>query len=218
LMPGLGLKSVRHSEKRLSSSKAGDRRAGELVAGGEAAAALRERARLVLAGVGMAPDDAVLSRIVSRIAALGRDIDGIQGRFLDMGRNLAKLLDEAGEGGMRAIIRAGLVPLSEAAASKLRRIAQAVDDGLLPADRLPRGAEAAYVAATLPAEQIERLVREDVLRPEVTAKRLRDETRPAAMAFDAEGPLTPYERRQLERRAAKLEAELARIRATLAQR
>ena len=87
-----------------------------------------------------------------------------------MGRRLLRLQERVGEGGYKALRVAGLVPLSDGEASKLRAIARAVEDGKATVELLPRSVLAAYTAARLPGETLQRMIGEGVLgrrpRPE----------------------------------------------------
>ena len=102
----------------------------------------------------------------------------------------------------------------ETAASKLRTIAAAVDSGRIPTAALPRAVEAAVIVARLDPPEAMRLIEAGVVRPGGTVQQIRDAGRPVKAA-SVEAPLTPGERRLLERRAARLRAELARIEARL---
>jgi hypothetical protein len=210
------LRSPRHLKSSLSSSKAV---AGgqELRADAEGVAELRERTRLVLAAAGAEPDDVGLTSVVAEVTGIRRAANMTQAKLLETGKRLIKIQEQVGEGGYRALLRAGLIPLSETAASKLRKIAETVQAGVLPADRLPLGAEAAYIAAKLPPEQIERLIREEVLKPETSAQTLREVAKPPALTKPGAGPLDAAERRRLERLRDRLLARVAEIEARLAQ-
>ncbi len=112
------------------------------------------------------------------------------------------------------MFRAGLVPFDEATASQLRAVAAAVDGGLIPAERMPHRLLPAYRASRLAPEMVGRLIEDGVLHPEATAREIRDAVNPPTRTFE-DAPLTPQERRRLERRLALLEAEAERIRRRL---
>ena len=91
----------------------------------------------------------------------------------------------------------------------------AVDSGRIPIATLPRAVEAAVIVARLPEDRAVRLIEAGVVRPEVTVQQIREAVRPKPVTSD--GPLTLGQRRLLERRAARLREELARIEARLSQ-
>ena len=100
---------------------------------------LRARAAEVLAGM---PVD--LDAVARALRGLGRVADELRAGMIEVGREVERLRVAAGEGGYRALFRAGLVPFNEATASQLRAVAAAVDGGLIPAERMPRRLLPAY--------------------------------------------------------------------------
>jgi len=170
---------------------------------------LRERAAEALAGM---PTD--LDVVVRALRGLRRGAEGLRAGMIEVGREVERLRAAAGEGGYRALFRAGLVPFDEATASQLRAVAAAVDGGLIPAERMPHRLLPAYRASRLAPEMVGRLIEDGVLHPEATAREIRDAVNPPTRTFE-DAPLTPQERRRLERRLALLEAEAERIRRRL---
>jgi hypothetical protein len=192
-----------------------DRRVAALPVSAETAA-LSAEVKAALAGEVWAGDEARVGRVVDEIGRLRRDVGAIQSRMLDAGRRLLRLQELAGEGGYKALHKAGLVPFSESMASKLRTVASAVDAGRIPAGALPRAVDAAALVARLPEDRAARLIEAGVVRPDATEREIRDAVRPAKLVT-SDGPLTSNQRRLLERRAARLREELARIEARLRQ-
>jgi hypothetical protein len=172
---------------------------------------LRERAAEALAGM---PAD--LDVVVRALRGLRRGAEGLRAGMIEVGREVERLRAAAGEGGYRALFRAGLVPFDEATASQLRAVAAAVDGGLIPAERMPHRLLPAYRASRLAPEMVDRLIEDGVLHPEATAREIRDAVNPPIRTFE-DAPLAPQERRRLERRLALLEAEAERIRRRLKQ-
>jgi hypothetical protein len=172
---------------------------------------LHARAAEALAGM---PAD--LDAVSRALRVLGRAADELRAGMIEVGRELERLRAAAGEGGYRALFRAGLVPFDEATASQLRAVAAAVDGGLIPADRMPRRLLPAYRASRLAPEVAGRLIEAGVLRPETTAREIVAATQPSRPSCAANTPLTRTERRSLERRAARLREELSRIEERLA--
>jgi hypothetical protein len=192
-----------------------DRRVAALPVSAETTA-LNAEVKAALAGEAWAEDEARIGRVVDEIGRLRRDVGAMQSRMLDAGRRLVRLQELAGEGGYKALHKAGLVPFSESMASKLRTVAAAVDAGRIPAEALPRAVDAAALVARLPEDRAAQLVRAGVVRPEATQREIREAVQ-APKAARTEAPLKPSQRRLLERRAERLRAELARIEARLGQ-
>ena len=132
---------------------------------------LRARAREILADQSLNEDQ--LDEIVASLNGIEQNLHAARDRMLDMGRLLLRLTAAAGEGGYDKLLRAGLVAVSRTMASKLRRVAEAVDAGRLPADRLPSAIRTSYYLTTLPPPQIERLIAADALTPTATITTLR---------------------------------------------
>jgi hypothetical protein len=100
---------------------------------------LRARAATALAGM---PAD--LDAVARALRGVSRAADELRAGMIEVGREVERLRAAAGEGGYRALFRAGLVPIDEATASQLRAVAAAVDSGLIPAERMPRRLLPAY--------------------------------------------------------------------------
>jgi hypothetical protein len=179
----------------------------------DALAGLRSRATEVLTGYEIAPD--AIERAAEELHGLARDAEALASRMLQAGRRLLRLQRELGHGACRALIRAGLIPFGDAMASRLRTVAEAVEVGRVPEPSLPRALSTAYAVARLPAPDAARLVQDGTVRPDVTAREIREALRAPSSEMLDDGPLTPGRRRLLERRAARLREELARIEARL---
>jgi hypothetical protein len=178
-------------------------------------AELRQRAKEALKDHEIA--DADFDVVVAELAGLRADTNNIQTRIVSAGNHIAKLREKAGEGGFRALHAAGLIPVSEAAASKLVRIWQAVETRSLPIDRMPQAIEAAYLAAKLPEASLQQLMGSGILKPEATVREIRAAVAPPAPAKAGRGPLHPAERRRLERLRDRLRARLTEIETRLRQ-
>jgi hypothetical protein len=193
-----------------------DRRVAALPAA-TGADVLRAQVCEALASEDWARDDGRIGKVVDELGRLARDAGTIQARMLDCGRRLLRLQDLAGEGGYKALHEAKLVPFSESMASKLRIVAAAVDAGRIPEASLPRAIEAAAIVARLPEEKAARLLEAGQVRPEATARELREAAAAPQMVERMDGPPGPTERRQLERLRDRLRARLAEIEARLAR-
>jgi hypothetical protein len=176
--------------------------------------ALTERARVVLSGAGATLDGESLGRVVGELRGIYASTDAIKTRMVDIGRRLLRVSETAGSGGYRALFRAGLIPLSEAVASKLRNVALAVETGRIPEQRLPLAIRAAYFAVTLPDDQLAHLLAAGVLRPDATQRMLEEFLDRPEIAKD-EDVLSPKRRQQLLRRLKRLEGEVRALRRRL---
>ena len=197
-----------------------DPRAALVLAGKANDAPLRAEVQAALASAGCEADEGLVGRVAVELGRLSRSVGQVQAAMLESGRRLLRLRELTGEGGYRALHAAGLIPIPETAASKLRVIAAAVDAGRVPAASLPRAVEAAVIAARLPEDRVGWLLKAGVIRPEATARELREAIRPpllSSRSCDAALPLTPSERRVLERRRDRLLDEVARIERWLAK-
>jgi hypothetical protein len=172
---------------------------------------LRDRTRAALADTDV--DEAALDEVVSALQGLGRDLDGIKGRMIEAGRRLLRITRAAGTRGYRALFRAGLVPISEVTASKLRKVAEAVENGKIPLDLLPAAIRTAYYATTLPPASIDRLIDAGVLRPEVTVREI--ERFLEIKGEENRDRLLPAERERLMRRLQRVEKTARELRLKL---
>jgi hypothetical protein len=187
-----------------------DTRALAAVALAAQEATLRARAREILADQPL--DEDQLDEIVATLNGIEQNLHAARDRMLDMGRLLVRLTAAAGEGGYDKLLRAGLVAVSRTMASKLRRVAEAVDAGRLPADRLPSAIRTSYYLTTLPPPQIEQLIAADALTPTATITTLRrvlGETDAASTAAERNKLLVQLRYHQAKVRT--LEQQLARL-------
>src|SRR4051794_4917972 len=203
-----------HGSEILSTSKCGLPGAEVLVAEHDDTE-LRLRAKEALKGHEITDTD--FDTVIAELAGLRADTNAMQARIISAGKRIAKLREKAGEGGFRALHASGLIPVSEATASKLVRIWQAVETGSLPVDRMPRAIEAAYLVAKLPEASLQSLVGSGALKPEATVREIRAAVAPPAPVKLNQGPLTPTERLLLERLRDRLQARLAEIEVRLRQ-
>jgi hypothetical protein len=144
-----------------------------------------------------------------------------QRKFLLIGRYLVQARAKLEHGDYEAMVRSRL-PFSPETARKLRTVAEAIDAGMLPADRVPRDYTAAYYLATLAPEERQQaeaqgLVRPDVPRREVEAFRRKIRASSALPPAQTE-PTTPEDELvRLEARLAELEQERVRVLARIAE-
>jgi hypothetical protein len=202
------------SDVSLSRGKANDARAVLMLRQDEEDRSLAERTRAALKQIGATLDETVLDRVVGELRSIQAGTEAVKSRMVEIGRRLLRLTEVAGPGGYRALCRAGLIPLSEPVASKLRNVALAVEAGRIPEDRLPVAVRAAYYAVSLPDDQLARLLNSDVLRPDAT-QRMLEEFLDRPKEGNEETPLSPKRRQQLLRRLKRLEGEVGVLRRRL---
>jgi hypothetical protein len=131
-----------------------------------------------------------------------------QRKLLLIGQYLVRAKASLPHGEYEAMIRDSL-PFNPQTALRLRTVAEAVDGGTLPADRVPRDYMAAYVLARLEPNERQQaeeagLVRPDVPRREVEA--FRRQIR-ATTTVKTDAPSADEAIRRLEARLAELDAE-----------
>jgi hypothetical protein len=218
---GLRLKHERRPPAAVAPVKAGtDKRARVIRADADDQAELRRRVRATLDDA----TDETVGAVTEDLRAAKAAASVIAAKFIEAGRALLRLQEHAGPGGYAALLHAGLVPFSEATASKLRTVAAAVDDGRLPATALPTTLEPAYAAAKLAAPERERLIEAGVIRPGASRREIDDAARPKPPTapsdrdgrLPAGGTLTRERRRELERLRDRLLARVAAIEMLLA--
>jgi hypothetical protein len=202
----------------ISNLKSSDSRAVVAREEGAGEALLRGRVNAALASAGRQLTDASLESVVEDLADLATDADAIRERMIAAGRRLLRLQATAGEGGYKALLAAGLVPIPEGMASKLRAVARMVEAGVVPPERIPRTLHSAYAAARLAPEIASRLVEDGVLHPTTTARQIVEAAALSPEPRTLIAPLAPAERRALERRARRLREKLAQIEEKLAMR
>lgn len=142
-------------------------------------------------------------------AEIGRLWRDAQSRFLDIGRRLNEAFAKLEHGEWGVLLES--LPFERATADKLRKVAMAADAGAVPIDRLPPSYSTVYEVLTLTdteraAADGAGLIRPDVKRAELVAfkRQLRAQ------------PDKADRRAELERRIARLRAELANAEAELA--
>lgn len=178
-----------------------------------ALAELRTRTAEVLGDHGL--NETAIGRAAEELHGLAHDAEALATRMLQAGRRLLRLQRDLGHGATRALMRAGLVPFGEAMASKLRAVAEAVEDQRIPEAAMPRALTAAYAAARLPAPEAARLIETGVVRPDATEREVRDAI-PAKVDGEND-PLSPSRRKFLERQRERLLARVREIEALLGQ-
>ena len=186
-----------------------DVRAAEIARAGRDAAQWREQTRAVLEDQGSQLDEDRLDQVVSSLRNL--DVAAEDGRtwILETGRELLKLQELVGPGGYKALVRAGLVSISEATASRLRKIAQRVAERGINTQLLPREIKPAYAVVSVPPAYFERVAERVSLGPHTSVRAIQEAVAAVrAEAAATEIPQAPQERREkLEREIAKLEKQ-----------
>jgi hypothetical protein len=131
----------------------------------------------------------------------------VQDKFLSIGRylNMAKATLPHGE--YEAMI-ANELPIGASAARQLRTVAQAIDGGLLPAERLPSSYSIIYLLATLPEGDRAEADRSGLIRPDVRRSEVIAFKRRAVGQGSASHDALRRERERLLIRLREIDAEL----------
>jgi hypothetical protein len=181
---------------------------------------LKDQTRAALVEAKCVLTEEELEGVVRDLRGIGYEKAEIWRRMVEMGRRLLRLQERVGEGGYKALRVAGLVPLSDGEASKLRAIARAVEDGKVTVELLPRSVLAAYTAARLPGETLQRMIGEGVLGPKTTAREIEqyaaavspEDVRAAAPGSNE---MRSSVRKRLEKQLRLAEAKVADLRRRL---
>jgi len=202
---------------RFPIRKQPDRRALQVAAEERDETDLKDRTRTALLEAECALTEEELEGVVRDLRGIGYEKTEIWRRMVETGRRLLRLQERVGEGGYRALRTAGLVPLSDGEASKLRAIARAVEDGKVTVELLPRSVLAAYTAARLPNDTLQRMIGEGALGPRTTAREI-EQYVAATSSLIARLPtsgserIKPSERKRLERQLRLAEAKVLELR------
>jgi hypothetical protein len=181
---------------------------------------LKDRTRAALVEAKCVLTEEELEGVVRDLRGIGYEKAEIWRRMVETGRRLLRLQERVGDGGYKALRVAGLVPLSDGEASKLRAIARAVEDGKVTIELLPRSVLAAYTAARLPGEMLQRMIGEGALGPKTTAREI-EQYLAAELPEDiwAAAPkpdkMKPSVRKRLEKQLRLAEAKVADLRRRL---
>lgn len=150
-------------------------------------------------------EDAVLD--LSRKADFAREIGKLWGdaqqKFVLIGRHLNRAKTILPHGEYQGMIEREL-PFGRAVAHQLRAVAEAIDAGALPAERLPTSYSVVYQITTLSTDERHQALQAGVIRP--------DMTRADLIGFKRALRTAAADRRAgLERERARLHAEQRRI-------
>jgi len=133
-----------------------DERAQELLKGKLNKQNLLDRTREVLDEAEVALNEDALEAIISDIKQANASYGDAFDNLLDTGRCLNRIQRIIGVGGYKALVNSGVVLINETTASKLRRIASAIDTRRIPADLhdyIPRNTSGAYLLSNLPRDR-----------------------------------------------------------------
>ena len=152
---------------------------------------------------------------VREIARLSSDISS---RYIEIGRYLIEAKDKLEHGEFGTMIEAEL-PFGARQAQRLMIVAEAVDAGVFPRERLPPSHSTVYELVSLKPEERERAIAEGVVKPEVTREaviafrqRIRGSRQPRPLT--SRGAISTRIRK-LEAQREGIDAEIARLRALL---
>lgn len=187
--------------------ESGDERAGEMAENARLREQIRELLVIEMGRRNERPSAELIDLFTDATAAIKASNRERRTHALVMGRWITRMKDKF-EGGYRAIVRAGLINVSESDASKFQKIAALVDAGIDP-DLLPRSGNACYALAQHGPDMAKDLIEKGLLRPDMTQAQVE-----SAIARETREPdddrvddpptyLTKEQRRRLERRFDK---------------
>lgn len=101
------------------------------------------------------------SREIGKLWSEARD------RFVLIGRRLNEAKRRLAHGEWKILVEREL-PFSQGIAFQLRAVAEAIDQGRIPVDRIPASYSIAYQISTLNDDELKRAVGEGILRPDVS--------------------------------------------------
>jgi hypothetical protein len=151
-----------------------------------------------------------LTRRQDFISEIGKLWLDAQNKFVLIGRYLIQAKEILPHGEFEAMIEREL-PFGRAVAHQLRTVAEVIDAGRLPVERLPANYSTVYQITTLNDDERQAALDAGVIRPDVTRAEViafKKTTRQAESTLD---------RAALLRRRAKLAAEIEHIDAQLAE-
>jgi len=181
---------------------------------------LRDEARAVLSAAQITLDDETFGDVVADLVRAKQAYERAFSLLLDTGRALVRLQAHVGGGGYDALWNAGLTPIHPSTASKLRKIAGFVDDGILPLemrDHMPPTLSGAYLLACLPPDDVPRVMTHLTSRhllPSGSITVLRREVRRLTGPDDGRQRITA-ELDRLRSQRSKLDVQIAALEAQL---
>jgi hypothetical protein len=164
--------------------------------------------------VGIVTDEADLREITDHIRAVHTSFRGMRDEAIKIGRALAKIQRRSSKAYQALFARdehgVAVIPFSESVASKMRTLAQWMEERALDQNVLPLSYSGAYEVSRLDEEGFRRFEAEGLLRPETTREQVLAFKRRLRLPSPAQN-----EASELRRERAKLEARIAVITARL---
>jgi hypothetical protein len=170
---------------------------------------------------GVVSDPVMITKILDGVIEINRNYKGIRDSAIQVGRRLRKLRSEH-VGGFEVLFNCPekIMPFSHSTASKMMKLAEVVDSGILSVERLPLSYSAAYEIANI-AEvpgMIADIERAGLLSPDTTRSRVLNWKRQRDMVSadpekDAKWQMLLSERRSLLKRLLELRRKMNAIRA-----
>jgi hypothetical protein len=145
---------------------------------------------------------------ITEIARLWQEA---QDRFLAIGRYLVRAHERLGKRGYQQMLKTEGFPFSRDLAYKLKTIAEAVDDGKVSVERLPRDYSVAYMLVTLTDQELRAAEKKDLVRADVKRREVEEFRRSLRSDF-GERRLDLQKRRELlVAKIRQMQDELRRV-------
>jgi hypothetical protein len=164
-----------------------------------------------LRGTSVLEQEDAKREVVGAILEISQKWIGIKNSAVRIGHLLLRI-KRASEPAYDIILRtSGVLPFERSVAIKLRRIAEAIDEGTVEESRLPSAYSAAYEIVTMSSEEIHLAEREGLIRPETKRQDvLKFKERLRMLVPIGNGELEKQRHRLLARKR-KLEQELTEL-------
>ncbi|MBS0961343.1 hypothetical protein JK168_12275 [Acetobacter thailandicus] len=174
--------------------------------------------RDIFDGTPVVTNDEKISRILSVRAEIRQNWGQARDAFLAIGRALLDLETVLSKAEYMRL-RSGserLFPFSDATATQLRHIAEAVDTGKIPLELCPGSYGTAYQITLLDENQLNIARERGLIRPDVTRREILQLRKEIQKPYHIDGKLDSKtinsELKKLERQEKKLENELTKVR------
>lgn len=171
----------------------------------------------IFAGTSVATSDEKISKILAVRAEVNQNWSQARDSFLAIGRALLDLETVLSKSEYVKLRQGSerLFPFSDATATQLRRIAKAVEEGVIPRDLCPGSYGTAYQITLLNERQLQLAKERGLIRPDVTRREIASLRKETVFLPEQTGRVNiealKEEYKRLMRQKQKLEDELATI-------
>jgi hypothetical protein len=227
VLRGGGIGGESPSDERFAiANRPADVRAEAVASADREHAWLRTRTREVLEGTSREDysDDQVDEVVQDLLAVRTRARDNVVAA-VEAGRLLRRIQERVGPQGYKGLLKAGLAYVPENTASTYRKLAEVVDGGLVPLERMPAAIRPAYDLARLEPPVLELVAERVRLGPATTAREIKEalgqvQAETAPQPIDADRLRTRIRELEKQRDAAlqkarQLEEQIAALRTQL---